>query len=295
MNDDGVRRLPIPVPPGRDEVLPGYLLRVAKVHGLTLADVTRDRTNVSNPAFGLLALRTSDACKILARQLGLSLDEFHVMEMIPPIDREMRGSAVGSLHSSEGLLNRFSRACAGCLNDHDGVWQKKWRIAGVLACVEHERLLLGRCAECGLPWFSGDRSAAGSDDASPRRGPPLQMSWVPLESYRCHAVVADGWCGADIRCQPQHEVDFELMAATKVLLTGYGENRSWWRQNWKPVWELLKPAWQSRLSEGRRHARVVDVPPDPKSDNWDIEVTAAIATGLGALWWYLEEGGAPQL
>lgn len=283
MSDAQSRRLALPVAPGVDEVLPGYLLRVAGRHGLTLADLTRGRANTSNPAFGLLALRDPAACRDMAQQLGLHPDEFRALEMVPPIQRDMVGAAVGSLHSTQGLLQASSRACPECL--HDGIWRKQWRVAGLAACLEHRLMLSGLCNDCGTPWFSGTGRAS---DTGPRRGPPLPMSWVPVEPFRCHAVVEDRWCGADIREQPRPAAPDHVVEATRVLMAGYGDNPSWWFDSWLPVWKVLKPRWQDRLPRRERHARVVEIPVEPDDPAWTTEVVAATRLGLGAVWWLMQ-------
>jgi hypothetical protein len=46
------------------------------------------------------------------------------------------------------FLSSCSRACPGCLGDHDGAWMLRWRLPWSFACVTHSCLLIDDCPLC---------------------------------------------------------------------------------------------------------------------------------------------------
>ena len=75
------------------------------------------------------------------------------MTFAPLLNHAQKAAQRSAIENKFGLLRRFSRLCPACMSDY-GLWKKSWRHAAVVACPEHELVLVGSCHACEHLWFS---------------------------------------------------------------------------------------------------------------------------------------------
>ncbi|MFI7642365.1 TniQ family protein [Nonomuraea sp. NPDC049400] len=166
--------LPRSLDPLSDEVLPGYLLRLAhrldrspgrilQLTGLTGGNAQYpSRTSIDlmielNPA-------TADAFGRLTRlspqeTAALCLRALTPRYPIPPLATTWQGRTNQIMRADWWILSTSSRYCPLCLagdespiqQDHGGPWRRSWRLPVVFACTRHDQLLQHVCPDCGRP------------------------------------------------------------------------------------------------------------------------------------------------
>lgn len=248
------------VKPVDDEVLAGYILRVASQRGLTANELIRNMgvRHLSNGR-KLLVWRGSSYATA-ARFLGLSEQDLAAMEVDPPSQPARDGASqpLSVLEAKWGVLPRFSRCCPHCLQA-DGVWRRAWRFAPIVVCLKHQCMLRGVCDECGRRWFA-DSTVAGAYQTPPPRVPFPPAITLPA-SDRCHAVVGSHeFCGADLGSLPTSPASKTLLNKTRRFLGRY-PSAGWWSDKLWPTWQRLRA--QCGQQWGSRHGGHFQVPDEP--------------------------------
>lgn len=229
------RPLPIVPGPADDEVLASYLMRVAGGNGLALNGLFRAADARKTRAGGWTIVAPKVDRERLGRVLSLDDDDLARLEAVPPYPPTRGGKSIVPVDVSVGFSHRFSRACLPCLAENEGAWLKQWRVLGVLGCPKHNRALVGRCSVCDSRWFAAKRAGKLLPWATPGRS---ERRLVPLDGWRCHALVDGHWCGTDLRRQESHVLPDEVAEANRWLLQAYG-TRDWWDRVWRPMWRDL--------------------------------------------------------
>lgn len=134
--------LPLILPPIEGESLSGYLLRLSSLNGYDgLVDMAR-LTGVSTPKL-MRPLTDANAARLHAVIPQTTLDK---------VAWHRRGSSVilpdGSVFPLSQMRSADQPLCPHCLANL-GCVLALWEIALVVACTEHEVLLVGTCDKCG--------------------------------------------------------------------------------------------------------------------------------------------------
>lgn len=265
---------------GEDEVLPGFVLRIAGRAGVTPLDVLASTGFLTGqPLLNQLLVFNGDV-EFAAEALGLDIRDFFSLQMIPPLDFVPRGASDGAVAVQSGLLRHFSRCCPRCIGESGGVWKKQWRVATVVACPVHRVLLRGSCPRCEQRWFGDSRSPSeGMRSTGVRRPFPLDVR-LP-ESSRCHALVDGRVCGFPIEEARTAPISEELSAAMLWLLEGWEDRGAWWSGRGRSVWKEARRL--VRLRSPGLPSRSLGVPEDPSAIHFLDDVLAAVDAVQGEI------------
>lgn len=155
--------LPVHLNPKEDELLSSWLVRLSLAHGLT----PREFGNMIRPGYSThlwnlmdidllhyveILTSLSERCGVpLTRVRGTTLSEF---------ERNLHTKLLTSRKPSYWIMDYDIRptipiapcglqACPRCLNeDMEPYMRRVWRLPFVVACPEHESLLIDRCPDC---------------------------------------------------------------------------------------------------------------------------------------------------
>ncbi|MGW5098841.1 TniQ family protein [Streptomyces nodosus] len=170
-----MRALPRSLDPLPDEMLTGYVLRLAYRLGTSPGAVAvRTGLTVHRKESGLLRVPIRllhdlepEQIQTFARAARLAPEEVSCLltsslaERYGPLSGKFapRKSATRMASDNAWLLTRTPRYCPQCLAGdgseiqqlYGGSWQRLWRLPPVFACAKHRRLLRISCPTCGQP------------------------------------------------------------------------------------------------------------------------------------------------
>ncbi|WP_331757919.1 TniQ family protein (plasmid) [Nocardia sp. NBC_01377] len=162
------RPFPRSLDPFDDEILPGYLLRLAhrlEISPRYLTALAGLRGNRYAPGRSVLLGLVDPAG--FARAARLSITEVENMSLAALAGRypPLRLQYLGKTREPQALLKepwvfwRWTRYCPQCLagdgtaiqRHHGGPWKRAWRLPIAFSCLTHRRLLLHLCPDCRQP------------------------------------------------------------------------------------------------------------------------------------------------
>ncbi len=239
---DELSPLPRSLDPLPDEVLPGYLLRLAhrldrtparilQLTGLAGRQAGFPCRSSYEPMIGLDE-QARAVFTAVTRLTGTEADSLCLQSLAAryPFPSSLAGSRKLTLRTGMWVFATATRYCPRCLagdgtavqQAHGGPWQRSWRLPVVFACPRHRRFLEHLCPVCQRPAL-GTSAGAG-------RIPLLQSLKVGgLHPAQCRSSTFTGTagivkgtvsvCGArlDTPCAPAHTLPGSLLALQRRL------------------------------------------------------------------------------
>ncbi|ACZ86507.1 TniQ family protein [Streptosporangium roseum] len=165
--------LPRSLDPLPDEVMPGYLLRLAhrldrtparllQITGL-IPERSRFPSRASHELLIALDQPTREAFTNATRLTPAEAEALCLRSLAPryPVPPPAQGIALRqlALRTDWWIFTTGSRYCPECLTGdnspvqqaHGGAWRRSWRLPAIFACIKHRRLLNHLCPGCGHP------------------------------------------------------------------------------------------------------------------------------------------------
>jgi hypothetical protein len=237
--------LPRSLAPLPDEILPGYLMRLAHRAGTTVDEIAH-RTGLRGPRarnpMPLGYLHTLDETRLqaLAETTRLTPTEARSLLLGPlaarygPLDPHYtrRATPVRVINNNPWVWTTTWRYCPQCLAGdpddaiqrlHGGTWRRHWRLPVVFSCLTHRRLLRHLCPGChALVATAGMIDRADEDDLHPTqcRGRGCGTQLAAPQGHVERVLDASTWRVLD-RLQRRVARVLSLSAPPTVRSTGW--------------------------------------------------------------------------